>query len=548
MNAMRAIIPKQCCRFARRTGVALALCGWLAWAALPAAAITITNVTVVNVTPASFSVFWRTAGSTPSISVFADAGGLTNLAGQVGIEPFPLHTGNPDLAAGFDRRLGRAALQQKTRGYGLVQMRVTGCRPNTTYYFRLTSTPAAGSPEVFPASGPLPAVTTPAENTFVVNHQQLIIDVPGLDIEGRVVQLTHTNALHPLAAVIGDGVGTNQVLFDVNDLFDLGNGGNFSRLGAQDFAVDVLGPNQSDLPAHFTLNFAAVFTVVQTTSASVGNQFLAVFVGSAVLRTGDTGSIPITIQATRGVTNLSFILDLATNRFENLGLQATAAGITSASIINLAPGRYKLILLATDLPSGDVASLVFTAGSNQISGIIRLPPQSVSALQNDGTQITNLVAQPGRVVIVAEQPVLEGELAPDGTRSLMVYGKVGSSYVVESSSTLSSSSWALMGRFPMTNISLRVAGLAASSSPAFYRSYELLANPPILEPHLDASGNFSLILYGRPGTTNTLQYATDLFGVTTWLPLLDLNFTNSYRFVNGLAATNRVIFYRLQSR
>jgi hypothetical protein len=289
MNLMRANLPKQRGRFARRSGVALALCGWLACMALPVTVSAITNVTVVNVTPASFTVFWRTTDLTPSISVFADAGGLTNLAGQVGIEPFPLHTGNPDLTAGYNRRLGRTALQQKTRSYGLVQMRVSGCRPNTTYYFRLTSTPAVGSLEVYPSSGPLPAVTTPAENAFVVNHQQLIIDVPGLDIEGRVVLLTHTNAAYPLAAVLGDGVGTNQVFFDVNNLFDRTNGRNFTPLGAQEFAVDVRGPNQSDLAANFTLNFGANFTVAQTTPVSVGNEFFAVYVGSTLVVTGQTG-------------------------------------------------------------------------------------------------------------------------------------------------------------------------------------------------------------------------------------------------------------------
>lgn len=78
--------------------------------------------------------------------------------------------------------------------------------------------------------------------------------------------------------MIGDGVGTNQVFFGANDLFDQASGGNFTPLGAQDFAVDVLGPNQSDLTALFTLNFAANFTVAQTTSATVGNEFFAVYV------------------------------------------------------------------------------------------------------------------------------------------------------------------------------------------------------------------------------------------------------------------------------
>src|SRR5436190_1458167 len=81
------------------------------------------------------------------------------------------------------------------------------------YCYRVTSTAVSGGTGVFPTSSPLPAVTTPRENTFVVNYQQLIIEVGDLNTEGRVVMLTHTNAAYALAAVIGDGVGTNQVLF-----------------------------------------------------------------------------------------------------------------------------------------------------------------------------------------------------------------------------------------------------------------------------------------------------------------------------------------------
>ncbi|MGZ8901389.1 MAG: hypothetical protein ACXW3Z_14965, partial [Limisphaerales bacterium] len=67
-----------------------AMCWWLAVSSAQSAVIT--NATAVNVSPSGFSVFWRApASSTPSIEVFADAGGVTNLAGQLGKEAFPLH-------------------------------------------------------------------------------------------------------------------------------------------------------------------------------------------------------------------------------------------------------------------------------------------------------------------------------------------------------------------------------------------------------------------------------------------------------------------------
>lgn len=551
MNAMRTNIPKQRCRFDRRPGVALALCGWLAWAALPTAAIAITNVTVVNVTPASFSVVWRPAGSTPSLAVFADAGGLTNLAGQVGIEPFPLHTGNPDLAAGYDRRLGRTALQQKTRGYGLMQMRVTGCRPNTTYYFRLTSTPAVGSPEVFPASGPLPAVTTAAENTFVVNHQQLIIDVPGLDIEGRVVLLTHTNAPHPLAAVIGDGVGTNQVCFDVNDLFDLGNGGNFTRLGAQDFAVDVLGPNQSDLPAHFTLNFAAAFTVAQTTSATVGNEFLAVYVGSTLVITGQAGGVTVNGNSSVESATINVTLDIPPGHLTNFALQALAPELNpgASTVTPLGGSSWLLHFTAQSGQSfsgaKQLGQLTFTAVAGQSSAFVPLQVTSLAATRPDASPVSQLVAQSGRVVVVGYQPLLEALRAPDGSRTLMLYARPNATYAIEYANALSGSNrWTSWVRVPMTDLSTTLQPTQPIEPSVFYRAYEFRADPPILEVQLAPDESRTLLLYGKPGASYAVEYKTNIFGAGGWLLLGRVPMTGSFSTLQPAQPGLQNLFYR----
>ena len=99
----------------------------LIWASAQAAGgAIITNVLPVNVTPTSFSILWRAFNSTPSIAVYADAAGITNLSGQLGVEAFPLRTGNPELAAGYDRRQNQRALQRKTQSLGYELIRVSG--------------------------------------------------------------------------------------------------------------------------------------------------------------------------------------------------------------------------------------------------------------------------------------------------------------------------------------------------------------------------------------------------------------------------------------
>jgi len=551
MNSMRANLLKPRGWFARRPGVLLALGGWLACLSLPLAANAITNVTVVNVSPAGFTVFCRAVDPIPAIAVFADADGLTNLAGQVGIERFPLHTGNPDLAAGYDRRLGRAALQEKTRSFGLVAWRVTGCRPGTPYYFRLTSTPSGGNPEVFPVSGPLPVAITPSENTFVVNHQQLLIDIPGLDIEGRLVLLTHTNALYPLAAVVGDGVGTNQVFFDVNNLIDATRGGNFTALGSQSFAVDVLGPNQSDLAASFTLNFATNFTVAQATSTSVENEFLAVYVGSSIVLTGQTGGVTIAGNSSAGLTAINVTLELASGHLTNLALSALAPEFNpGASSITPLGGSSWLLHFAAAAGqqfSGakPLGQLAFTAVAGQASAFVPLTVTGVAATKPDTSAVSQIISQSGRVVVVGQEPLLEALRALDGSRRLQLYARSNATYTIEYANTLSGGNgWTSWLHVPMTNLLATFQPSQPMTPSVFYRAYEYWADPPVLEAQLAADGTRSLRLLGKPGASYAVEYQTGLTGGGGWQLWLRLPLTNSFTTLQPPQPAAPSVFYR----
>lgn len=201
---------------ARRLSLAL-----LAIVAAPMAfALTISNVKVVNVTPSGFSVLWETSEpATPSITVYSDAGGANSLTGQVGVEAFPLNTGKLGGANAYEKRLGQAALREATRGMNLNMVRVTGCAPGSTVYFKARASLTGGGAAVFPTSGALPSVTLPRANSFVSHSKQLIIDLPSGPMEGRLVTLSTADALSPLAAVAGDGIGPNQVFFNLSELF-----------------------------------------------------------------------------------------------------------------------------------------------------------------------------------------------------------------------------------------------------------------------------------------------------------------------------------------
>ena len=524
-----------------------AVFGCLAWAALPARAVTITNVTVVNVTPTSFSVLWRAAAATPSIAVFADAAGTTNLAGQLGVSAFPLHTGNPALTNAYDRRLAAAVTRQKTANAGLNLMRVTGCQPGTTYFFRLTSTPAAGAPAVYPASGPLPGVTTENENTFILNSQQLVLDLVGADTEGFIVLLSSTNSAHPLAAVVGDGVNTNQVFFNVSDLFALGGGGNYAIPGPQPFFADVLGPAGTDQQRLVSLTFTTQLTVAQTTELGVISEYVTLALGSAVLRAGQTSGVPVTFDSTAGIGRLDFLVDIPPDRLTNLTLQTLAPQIDGGAVSITPQGGSTSLVHIVTLPGQfliggqQIAQLTFLAVTQQTSAFVPLRFLAATAAKPDGSPVNVPAVQSGRVVVIGSQPLLEVNPDTNGLRSATLYAQPWMSYALQMSSNLVQ--WVEVNHFPETNqvSTLRLPGTGNQ----FYRIQLFTPDPPVLEAMLTGGSARQLLFYGRPGTNYTLQSATSLSPTTSWLPFASYTLTNSFHYVS-LPNTNAIIFHRLR--
>lgn len=546
-----------CSNFLKRTILhrwlsSLAAAGAFALLCFPASGVTITNVSVVNVTPTGFDVIWRAESSTPSIAVFADAAGVTNLIHQVGIEAYPLHTGSPQLAAGYDRRLGQESTRQKTRNFGLVMMRVTGCRPGRTYFYRLTSTPSPGTPAVYPASGPLPSVTLPAGNTFVVNDQTLVLEVPALDAEGRIVLLTHTNATAPLAAVVGDGARTNQVFFNLNDLFALAGGGNFAALGPQDFNVTVLGASKADIVQKFTVIFGADFYVGNGTAYTVGTEFFAVYFGSTVVRAGQAAKLAITANTSASVGALDVTLDIPAGRLSGLSLQSLAAEVDPATSSVTAQGGTSWLVRLRPLAgmsfTGEKQLAVFasTAVAGQVSAFVPLRVTGLSVTHPDTTTVANLFAQAGRVVVVGAQPLLEAFNETNGMRRLALYGIPGVAYGIENSPKFAQPSvWSAVTHFVAQALTTSVPVTTAASADVFYRALEFNPDPPVVEGSLAGDGSKVLLAYGQTNKSYTLMSSPSVSAPVSWTPVMTFTLTNGYRYLSQPAGSGN-LFYRLR--
>ena len=149
--------------------------------------------------------------------------------------------------------------------------------------------------------------------------------------------------------------------------------------------------------------------------------------------------------------------------------------------------------------------------------------------------------------MIAEEPLLEAQLAPGGSRSLILYGKPGASYQIQTTRDLSEgSNWTNWLRVPLTNSFQIVTGTAPPSPTGiFFRAKEFVADPPLLDARLEGIGAGLLTLYGQSGAAYQLQYTTNLSGVVTWYPQLNYTLTRSFQFVNGLNPTNPLIIYRV---
>jgi hypothetical protein len=445
------------------------------------ASTTITNVATVNVTPNSFSVVWLdspalTSSLTPAISVYADPAGGTSLAGQVGVEWYPLNSGAPAATNAYQQRLSQTLLRQQSQNLGFSEVRVSGCTPQTTYYYRLTLNGPGGPVDTWPASRPLPSVTTARKNGFVADSLQLLLNVSPNTPPGSIILLSTTNTPSVLAAVVGDGAAANQVYFSLSDLLVAAGTTNLAPLGAQEFTARQLGNGPGSEPQAYDLNFTSTFNVGVENQFTLG-AYLNLAVGLALAQAGQSGSLPIQLLNGSGITNLTLALQLPTGDFSSLSVQLVSGQLNSASLHVVNSGLVSLNLGAgygqTLQGAQELAQLNFTVVTNQASAIVPVIPQVQQAVSADGSLTTNFQAQAGQILIIGRQPILQPLPAtPGGVRSLALFGNPGANYELQASTNLSNPvAWRNVLSIPMTNLVQLVSGLDTNPPAIFYRAY-----------------------------------------------------------------------------
>jgi hypothetical protein len=199
--------------------------------------------------------------------------------------------------------------------------------------------------------------------------------------------------------------------------------------------------------------------------------YLSVLAGTTAVQAGLNASIPISVTSSEGVTNLSFALGWPTNRLSNPALAVSSptsvAGTLQAQGTNLLVTIRSLSGLVIN-GSNLVAQLNFQTAASQSSAFVSLPVSGITASKPNGAAYIDFVGNSGQVAVVNDLPMLlPANNAPN--RALQLYGRVGTSYQLQSSTNLANpNSWSLVMSYVQTN-SVQSVNVGASSPVIFYR-------------------------------------------------------------------------------
>lgn len=245
----------------------LGLVPLLGLAAPVRAQVSIGHVAVANVTTSSATLVWKVSGdSFPGLDVFSDAAGTVSLAGQVGVEFFPVAKGEFGVGGGPDERVARRTLQASIGAKRNVMVRLSGLAPATSYYVRPRTYTTSGGPDN--GTGPLPLVhvRTSAATSFVRDARILELDLSDAsEIAGLIVLLQGPAGTGSLAAVVGEGEDPSKAVFNLADLVDTVLQTNASLEGERVFSAVMYDDSPTPLePQDFAITFSAATVVADT--------------------------------------------------------------------------------------------------------------------------------------------------------------------------------------------------------------------------------------------------------------------------------------------
>lgn len=202
--------------------------------------------------------------------------------------------------------------------------------------------------------------------------------------------------------------------------------------------------------------------------------YLSVDFGSTIVFAGGQISVPVNVYSSASVTGLTFTVDFPSDRLTNLVVGSLGPGTCSSSVTPISPGRA-LVTLGTCAGQAvqntqQMAVLQFAATAGQSSSFVPLTIQNLAAVRADASPIPCVEAGTSRVVLIANEPLLETTRGTNGQLGVVLYGLPGRSYQLESAGSLAAATWTPAVVWPLTNSS-QAFSLDSGTQPGavFYR-------------------------------------------------------------------------------
>lgn len=296
-------------------------------------------------------------------------------------------------------------------------------------------------------------------------------------------------------------------------------------------------------------------TISRTFTVTMTEAMAGVELGSAVVPTGQTNSVPLMVETEFSGTNITFSIALPAAALTNLTLQNLAPEADPASVrVQWATPTNAQIRLASRAglyfnKERAVARLGFRAVGTRT---VRVPLKIVNpALTlSCGSSVTALVVNNGEVLVLGNEPLLQPALGAGGQRQLTILGKVGNAYTLEYSTNVGPSAvWTPLDlRVCITNPSVTVTLPGYSGPQVYYRAVELRACPPILVPSAPAGASHKLTVLGEPTASYVVQRSGTLTpGAGSWVNVAEVSLTNSFTTID-VPVSGPVSLFRLLKR
>jgi hypothetical protein len=175
-----------------------------------------------------------------------------------------------------------------------------------------------------------------------------------------------------------------------------------------------------------TNNGVPPLTNTQTFLVSIPD-YVQAGIGLTATRAGDAVCLPMNLFTSTGLTNVQFVVTVPATGFTNWSITLLSPALCGGTVSSLNATQLLVnlttcsgsSLLVTNQP---IAELCLNVGSAEPSQFVPIPITAVQAFRANSSQVSNTGGQNGRLVVVADKPLLDIQGGGTNDVFLTLYG------------------------------------------------------------------------------------------------------------------------------